>query len=66
MYCIVKTSQTERGVEVEKDNKKYATYYMESENIERLERQARLSKLKKSTIVNLALEEYFKKKDDEN
>lgn len=49
---------------MEKENiKKYATYYLDSENIERLEEQAQTSKLKKSTIVNVALEEYFERRE---
>jgi hypothetical protein len=60
MYCIVKTSPTRGGGELSK-NKKYGTYYMEPENIEKMEQYEKETGAKKSAVVNMALKEFFKK-----
>jgi hypothetical protein len=44
------------------NNKKYKTYYMESENIKMLEENEKITGAKKSTIVNMALKEFFEKR----
>lgn len=49
-------------MEKAKDTKKYATYYMEIENIEKLEENERKTGAKKSAVVNMALREFFKRK----
>ena len=43
-------------------NKKYKTYYMESENIKMLEENEKITGAKKSTVVNMALKEFFEKR----
>ena len=64
MYCIFKSSQTGGGERVEKQStKKYKTYYMDLENVKKLEENERETGAKKSTVVNMALKEFFEKRN---
>lgn len=45
-----------------KEESKYKTYYMTEENIKRIDEQAEDTGLKKTTIVNKALNQYFENK----
>ena len=43
--------------------KKYKTYYMDLENVKKLEENERETGAKKSTVVNMALKEFFEKRN---
>jgi hypothetical protein len=68
MYCIFRSSQTKGGDEVKQNKiiKKYATYYMELGNIEKLADNEEETGIKKSVVVNQALKEYFARRGVKN
>jgi hypothetical protein len=44
------------------NTKKYKTYYMDLSNVENLEKHEKETGAKKSTLVNMALKEFFEKR----
>lgn len=48
------------------NTKKYATFYMDLKNVEKLEETEKNTGAKKSAVVNLALREYFARRGEEN
>jgi hypothetical protein len=72
-YCIVlyiyiraRETQKKRGEKVEKQykHKEYKTYYMERENLIKLDEYSANTSLKKTTVVNMAVKEFFERRSE--
>jgi hypothetical protein len=50
-------------VEKQYKPKEYKTYYMERENLIKLDEYSKNTSLKKTTIVNMAIKEFFDKQE---